>query len=111
MALIVKGNIPIGCKNCWFAELETGGRNFFCIKQIGKRFSVELAEQRQEGCPILGEIPDEHGDLADKRTIIERMGDAHDKLFDKVDSKALSECHIAFLKAVMYASTVLERTT
>lgn len=49
-----------------------------------------------------------HNDLADKSVIIERMGDAHDELWDKVDEKALSECHVAFLKAVMYAPTVLE---
>lgn len=62
----------------------------------------------------------EHNDLADKSVIIERMGNAHDELWDKVDEKALSECHVAFLKAVMYAPTVipssesavvLERTT
>jgi len=69
MALMIKGKMPIECKNCWFAELETGGRNFFCVKQIGKRFSVELAEQRQEGCPIIGEIPDERGDLKDVNVI------------------------------------------
>ena len=52
----------------------------------------------------------EHNDLADKSVIIERMGDAHDELFDKVDDKALSECHVAFLKAVMYAPTVIPST-
>lgn len=50
----------------------------------------------------------EHNDLADKSVIIERMGNAQDELWDKVDEKALSECHVAFLKAVMYAPTVLE---
>lgn len=53
------------------------------------------------------EIP-EHNDLADKSVIIERIGDAYDELYDKVDKKALSKCHVAFLKAVMYAPTVLE---
>ena len=60
----------------------------------------------------------EHNDLADKSVIIERMGEVYEALYDKVDNKALSECHVAFLKAVMYAPTVipssevvLERTT
>ena len=56
------------------------------------------------------ELPS-HNDLADKSVIIESMGNAHDELWDKVDKKALSECHVAFLKAVMRAPTVLERTT
>ena len=48
-----------------------------------------------------------HNDLADKSVIIERMGDVYEALYDKVDKKALSECHVAFLKAVMYAPTVI----
>jgi len=50
----------------------------------------------------------EHNDLADKAVIIERMGDAYDELWGKVDEEALSECHVAFLKAVMQAPVVLE---
>ena len=48
-----------------------------------------------------------HGDLADKRVIIEEMGDAYDALYDMVDKKALSECHVSFLRAVMAAPVVI----
>ena len=53
------------------------------------------------------ELPS-HNDLADKSVIIERMENAYDELWGKVDEEALSECHVAFLKAVMQAPVVLE---
>ena len=62
-----------------------------------------------EGFEQAIELPP-HNDLADKSVIIERMGTAYESLYDTVDKKALSECHVAFLKAVMYAPTVIPST-
>lgn len=62
-----------------------------------------------EGLQMATAIPD-HNDLADKSVIIERMGEVYEALYDKVDKKALSECHVAFLKSVMYAPTVIPST-
>ena len=59
---------------------------------------------------LMGTALPDHNDLADKSVIIERMGEVYEALYDKVDKKALSECHVAFLKAVMYAPTVIPST-
>lgn len=51
-------------KNCGCCPLEVGGRfTFTCMRMIGKEFSYELAEQRQEDCPLI-EVPP-HGRLGD----------------------------------------------
>jgi len=121
--VLVKGmEMPKNCCYCGFVRLVSTKACCFAVHDNHKDDDVieydvteaDLADttdkmqKRPSWCPLIA-LPD-HGDLADKRTIIERMGDAHDELFDKVDSKALPECHIAFLKAVMYAPTVIPST-
>lgn len=54
--LLIKGmKMP---KDCGCCPLAVGGRfTFTCMRMIGKEFSYELAEQRQEDCPLV-EVPD-----------------------------------------------------
>ena len=92
--ILVKNiEMPKDCLSCPIKECEE---------------AYELMDGRPNGCPLI--LVPEHNDLADKSVIIERMGDAYEALYDKVDKKALSECHIAFLKAVMYSPTVVKET-
>ena len=56
--------MPKSCRNCPLCIVEKTGLNFFCARQLGKRFSIELLDQRQEGCPLV-ELP-QHGDLIDR---------------------------------------------
>ena len=65
--LLIKGmKMP---KNCGCCPLAVGGRfTFTCMRMIGKEFSYELAEQRQEDCPLV-EVPP-HGDLIDRNELL-----------------------------------------
>lgn len=60
--LLIKGmKMP---KNCGCCPLAVGGRfTFTCMRLFGREYTYELAEQRQEDCP-LKELP-EHGRLID----------------------------------------------
>lgn len=56
--------MPKACDGCILCFLSSDGRNFFCTRQIGKRFDMSLSNQRQEGCPLV-EIPEKHGRIVD----------------------------------------------
>lgn len=90
--LLIKGmKMP---KNCGYCPLAVGGRfTFTCMRMIGKEFSYELAEQRQEDCPLV-EVPT-HGELVQRSDIL--------RLFD--------ENKLSAREAVMKAPTVLEAST
>jgi hypothetical protein len=55
--------MPKSCESCPLSIEDSLGENFFCARQIGVRFSIELSRQRQETCP-LAELPP-HGRLID----------------------------------------------
>ena len=69
MALIIDANMPKGC--CW--ELESG---YFDICNLRKVCGRGVSDKplmpgfRHRDCPIIGEIPDEHGDLKDANAIL-----------------------------------------
>ena len=100
--LIKNTKMPINCCFCLFKLFST------CILKERIKTKGYHDRKRHPKCPLIP-VP-EHNDLADKSVIIERMGAVYEALYDKVDKKALSECHVAFLKAVMYAPTVIPST-
>lgn len=52
--VLVKGmKLPKNCGCCDMCILSKDRQNFFCTRQIGKQFHWTLAEQRQEGCPLV----------------------------------------------------------
>lgn len=65
--IIVKGKMPRGCiekENGKYSECE---RRIDCIYSDNNLINI-----RPYCCPIVGEIPDEHGDLKDTADIMQR---------------------------------------
>lgn len=75
--LIKNMKMPKNCGCCDLCLLSSDNLNFFCTRQIGKRFAVSLAEQRQEGCPLV-ELPP-HGELKDADFIISCLEEIKDR--------------------------------
>ena len=78
MAVIVKGNIPSCCGFC--CECLGGGSDAYYCNRAKRQISevVPPYDKRMEWCPIIGEIPDSHGDLKDEMDMInciERIAD------------------------------------
>ena len=69
MALIIKGNMPSCCAVCWECNCANDGN--FC-NRTGNRLGNDWQLFRPLNCPIIGEIPDEHGDLIDIQAVEER---------------------------------------
>ena len=72
MALIIKGDMPkYGCANlvdgklCDITSSCPAWKRYFGTEQ----FHEECVNHFPSDCPILGEIPDEHGDLKDVNVI------------------------------------------
>lgn len=67
MALIIKGDMPKAC-----AWNDTEGNNYTCFNLDACRIQGPHSYlHRPSDCPILGEIPDEHGELVDRDYIKE----------------------------------------
>ena len=67
MALIIKGDMPKACN--WFDE---NGKHRFCNVNAFCDCEIYTRGERPSDCPIIGEIPDEHGDLIDIQAVEER---------------------------------------
>ena len=67
MALIIKGDMPKACN--WFDE---NGKHRFCKVNAFCDCEIYTRGERPSDCPIIGEIPDEHGDLIDIQAVEER---------------------------------------
>ena len=109
MALIIKGDMPTRCSEC--RDMRFSIPNCPLHKHTqGNWYRIG----KHPNCPILGEIPDEHGRLKDESVIIQKAEDAFCKLFPidgKNKQEIASEFHKALLKAVFDAPTVVEATT
>ena len=71
MALIIKGDMPSICKKCKIqGGLTDGSFNYICCDDNYLDFYCE--GDNPNGCQILCEIPDKHGDLVDVQAIEER---------------------------------------
>ena len=60
MALIIKGDMPKACN--WFDE---NGKHRFCKVNAFCDCRIYARGKRPSDCPIIGEIPNEHGRLVD----------------------------------------------
>ena len=94
MALIIKGDMPTCCDRCFYSS------RCFVYSQTVQKLLVSNHEQlfdvfgevRLKDCPILGEIPDEHGRLVDAdkfRKEVEAWRGCHTAIFTFVDFLAL----------------------
>lgn len=107
MALIIKGEMPKACSACKSVQrYRYSDECEYLRKPIARN-------GRLKDCPILGEIPDEHGRLKDESVIIENMGNAFEKLFPldgKHKQTIVSDCHVEFMRAVFKAPTIIDAT-
>lgn len=111
MDILIKNmEMPKGCEGCPLCFLSSDGRNFFCTRQIGKRFDLSLAEQRQEDCPLIP-VP-EHGDLIDRDKEIDEWEQTR-RVLSECEQKHTFEYRKAcvVINALSQAEVVLERTT
>ena len=71
MALIIKGDMPTG-KGCDGCEFQTSRCEQMdaCTCYLFGGVIHNLHNERHKDCPIIGEIPDEHGDLKDANAIL-----------------------------------------
>lgn len=100
MDILIKNmEMPKSCEGCPLCFLSSDGRNFFCTRQIGKRFDLSLSDQRQEDCPLVP-IP-EHGDLIDKDFLL--------KYAIRLERK--DGCDLVPISSIEAFPVVLERTT
>lgn len=81
MALIINADIPTkGCTNCKLkSHFEANPWTYWddCFvtgKEITEHYK---ANTRPSDCPILGEIPDEHGDLIERSKVHEAIKQAY----------------------------------
>ena len=99
MAIIIKADMP---KACITGKLPNYNYCFHfekCDKACG-------GDERPSDCPIIGEIPDEHGRLVDKDAIL----DAYNKeLYYWQESPRTA--HDELVHIVQNAPTVVEATT
>lgn len=103
MALIIKAQMPKGCE--WTDNTSRTGMGYCPLKERCMVYREQLSKQYTinahpidfipSGCPIIGEIPDEHGDLV-------QLNDALD---------CFSEDDVVARKALRKIPVVLERTT
>lgn len=64
MALIIKGEMPTCCWDCdrdWETNCPLSASN-----EVYEEWKDVENEVRHPDCPIIGEIPDKHGDLIDR---------------------------------------------
>ena len=71
MALIIKGDMPTG-KGCDGCEFQTSRCEQMdaCTCYLFGGVIHNFHNERHKDCPIIGEIPDEHGDLKDANAIL-----------------------------------------
>ena len=107
MALIIKADIPTCCDRCFF--------NLRCpayARQVTKMMESEheqvfdvFGEMRLADCPI-SEIPDEHGELMDKKAFFESEK-GRTVVIGRAGARAIRELY----ERIEKAPTVVEATT
>ena len=94
MALIIKGDMPSkGCLNCFGCQyLNLSETSYFnnrqsyrvgCVlaKFLGLSVVVKNTDElhnKPSDCPIIGEIPDKHGDMIDSMALIHHIEENFD---------------------------------
>jgi len=70
MALIIKAYNPSRCGDCDLCELYTDMMTEESCYKCVVTTNVVDTEKKHYTCPIIGEIPDRHGDLKDANAIL-----------------------------------------
>lgn len=104
MALIIKGNVPNSCGFCWECNVCRDGV-YYC-NRVKRHISdvVPPYDKRMEWCPIIGEVPDKHGELKDVLILLHYLSHMHGAT--EHDNDLLRE----FEKMIRECPTVLEAT-
>lgn len=103
MAIIIKGRMPTKCGECRFCN--EFGDYPVCIAIPMK---VEADEIFPKGCPILHEIPDEHGRLIDADTLADYFFKYLAICFHLMNMEKTKEMVDNVKEALKIAPTVLE---
>ncbi len=67
MGVLIRGKMPNTCFEC----LTDPHRDVWCDGLCALLTPEETKKIRHPECPIIGEIPDEHGELMDKKAFFE----------------------------------------
>lgn len=104
MALIIKAYNPSRCGDCDLCELYTDMMTEeSCYKCVVTTNMVDT-EKKHYTCPIIGEIPDKHGDLKDVSILLHYLSHMHGAT--EHDNDLLRE----FEKMIKECPTVVEAT-
>ena len=105
MALIIKGEMPKsnGCDGCEFQTSRCGQMDA-CTCYMFDGVIHNFHNERHEDCPIIGEIPDKHGELKDVSILLHYLSHMHGAT--EHDNDLLRE----FEKMIRECPTVVEAT-
>lgn len=107
MALIIKGDMPTG-KGCYGCEFQTSRcvQMDACTCYLCDGVIHDYYNERHEDCSILGEIPDEHGDLIDRKELAKRLQDFVNWCKDgrKQGAEFVLDCLLANVPTVVEAT-------
>ena len=120
MALIIKGDMPKGCEECRFhakRAYSNYGYVHFCYAQ--EMAEKDKTDELMKRCPILGEIPDEHGRLVNIAPIVEKLEEMIEQTARQAEKSnwrdGRVESHYTALKIALHllneAEVVVETTT
>ena len=74
MALIIKGKMPKGIsKNCCYCGYARGGDWNDTCGITNNIIDVGFCAPKQKDCPVIGKIPDKHGDLIDRDALLNEL--------------------------------------
>lgn len=89
MALIIKADMPKDCTNCEFAYYDDDEYEMWCKCGEHRIHDYYISHTKPNHCPILGEIPDEHGRLVDLDAFLEarkNMAEWEEYLIEDIDN-------------------------
>jgi len=114
--IIIKGEMPKGCEvNDENHKMKSCPLKNSCEAYL-KRYQVDrdLIDYYPEDCPIVGEIPDEHGDLKDIADIMQRYEHEIVKLKAELTKEQYEQIfrifHVFIKPWIDQAPTILEST-
>jgi len=103
MALIIKGDMPKAC--AWYDE---EGHCIRCFNYGACPYEkIDCFPKRPPRCPIIGEIPDEHGDLCDASSLGLELYEELERIHKIVPAEVI----LLIKKVFDNAPTVVEATT
>lgn len=71
--IVINMKMPTSCGECRFCDY-SGDYPRCMLTDEQKGYTFKLYEKMMDKCPIVGEIPNEHGDLIDRDELPVRVG-------------------------------------